>query len=143
MLQGNVPLRHLLKAKPPFIHVLPEICHQRSKWLGPKISSLVTPIPVNISFHCIRPLTMEYFRVRYGFFEPFPDFFFFFLSFFPLTNERPQHPFLDGFPSYHFLSEITFFTCVSTYLLPGVCIYSLEHLEDFCWIRFSLLKVKV
>ena len=28
--------------------------------------------------------------------------------------------------------EITFFTRVLTYLLPGVCIYSLEHLEDFC-----------
>ena len=28
--------------------------------------------------------------------------------------------------------EITFFTRVLTYLLPGVCIYALEHLEDFC-----------
>ena len=25
-----------------------------------------------------------------------------------------------------------FFTCVLNYLLPGICIYSLEHLEDFC-----------
>ena len=39
--------------------------------------------------------------------------------------------------------EITFFTRVLIYFLPGVCIYSLEHLEDFCCIRFSLLKVKV
>ena len=36
-----------------------------------------------------------------------------------------------------------FFTRVLIYLLPGVCIYSLEHLEDFCWIRFSSLKAKV
>ena len=28
--------------------------------------------------------------------------------------------------------EITFFTRVLIYLLPGVYIYSLEHLEDFC-----------
>ena len=39
--------------------------------------------------------------------------------------------------------EITFFTPVLIYLLPGGCIYSLEHLEDFCWIRFSSFKVKV
>ena len=36
-----------------------------------------------------------------------------------------------------------FFTHVLTYLLLGVSINSLEHLEDFCWIRFSSLKVKV
>ena len=36
-----------------------------------------------------------------------------------------------------------FFTRVLTYLFPGVCINSLEHLKVFCWIRFSLLKVKV
>ena len=35
-----------------------------------------------------------------------------------------------------------FFTHVLIYLLPGICIYFLEHLEDFCWIRFSSLKVK-
>ena len=34
-----------------------------------------------------------------------------------------------------------FFTRVLTYLLPGVCINSLEHLEDFCLIRFSSLKI--
>ena len=28
--------------------------------------------------------------------------------------------------------EITFFTGVLIYLLPGICIYSLERLEDFC-----------
>ena len=28
--------------------------------------------------------------------------------------------------------EITFFTSVLIYLLSGVCIYSLEHLKDFC-----------
>ena len=27
--------------------------------------------------------------------------------------------------------------------MPGVCIKSLGQLEDFCWIRFSSLKVKV
>ena len=36
-----------------------------------------------------------------------------------------------------------FFTRVLTYLLPGVCINFLEHLEDFCWISFSSLKVKI
>ena len=36
-----------------------------------------------------------------------------------------------------------FFTHILIYLLPDVCINSLEHLEDFCWIRFSSLKVKV
>ena len=39
--------------------------------------------------------------------------------------------------------EITFFTRVLIYLLPGICIYSLEHLKDFCWTRFSSLKVKI
>ena len=28
-----------------------------------------------------------------------------------------------------------FFTRVLTYLLPGVCIYSLEHLKDLCFFR--------
>ena len=28
--------------------------------------------------------------------------------------------------------EITFFTRVLIYLLPGICIYALEHFEDFC-----------
>ena len=36
--------------------------------------------------------------------------------------------------------EITFFTRVLTYLLPGVCIYSLDNLKDFYGIRFSSLK---
>ena len=38
--------------------------------------------------------------------------------------------------------EITFFTRVLIYLLPGICIYSLEHLKDFCWIRFFFVKYK-
>ena len=34
-LQGNVPLRHLLNEETTYVYVLTEICHQRSKWLGP------------------------------------------------------------------------------------------------------------
>ena len=39
--------------------------------------------------------------------------------------------------SYSKYARDNFFTRVLTYLLPGACINSLEHLKDFCWIRFS------
>ena len=64
-----------------------------------------------------------------------------------LTNSQPSGTSLFPLPNqtyYVHQRYLTFFSRVLlTYLLPGVCNYSLEHLEDFCSIRFSSLKVKV